>query len=371
MQKYRLKVGLDVDDTLYECNSYALSIINSRHPEDEPITINEITGWGRYGRRADERIALYSDPEFVATQPIIPGAQKFVRELAKHCDVFFITAVPACCMSARAQRLIQDFPEIPPQNIVIGTRKEIMKLDILLDDGAHNISSSKAVYPVLFRKPWNTHLSGLLSVNSYSDFLHLCKMARSSFVEKAPELKGGGVLCLIGPSGSYKTEIAHELTSISDKYEKPMTSTTRPKKDGEEDGNYRFIDEAQFISERDAGHYIETTVYSKYYFGTSAEEISPIVERGHIAVLPIDICGALTIKNLYRHRALLVFTNREKSDVVLDIVGRDIPDDDKMRRILSLDFEYRNAQVCDMELDVSVGPRKAAEEIMAHINGTN
>ncbi len=367
MRKYRLRVGLDVDDTLYECNSYALSIINNRHPDDAPISINEITDWGNSGRRAEERIALYSDPEFVRTQPISLGAKKFVRELSMHCDVFFITAVPAACMSARAERLIKDFPEIPPENIIIGTRKEIMHLDILLDDGAHNIAKSRAAYPVLFRKPWNAHLSGLLSVNSYSDFLHLCKMVRNSFVEKAPDLKDGGVLCLIGPSGSHKTEIAKELTAFSSCYEKPVTSTTRPRKKDEEDGNYRFISEEQFFAERDAGHYIETTVYSKYYFGTSPDEITPIVERGHIAVLPIDICGALTMKNVFRHRALLVFTNRDKSRVVLDIVRRDIPDDDKTRRILSLDFEYRNAEVCDLTIDVEGGAQKAAEQILAHI----
>ncbi len=367
MKKYRLRVGLDVDDTLYDCNSYALSIINSRYPDEKPISINEITGWGHYGRRAEERIALYSDPEFVKNQPILPGAQKFVRELSKLADVFFVTAVPPECMSARAERLVNDFPEIPSRNIIIGTRKEIMQLDILLDDGAHNISQSKAAYPVLFRKPWNAHLSGLLAVNSYSDFLHLCKMVRNSFVEKAPDLTHGGVLCLIGPSGSRKTEIAKHLTQLSPRYEKPVTSTTRPQRENEEGGNYRFISEEQFFSERDAGHYIETTVYSKYYFGTSPDAISPIVDRGHIAVLPIDICGAVTVKNVYRNRALLVFTNREKSEVVLDIIGRDISDDDKMRRILSLDFEYRNAEICDMELDVESGADVAANKIIEYI----
>ncbi|MEE0967844.1 MAG: hypothetical protein U0M06_00530 [Clostridia bacterium] len=367
MRKYRLRVGLDVDDTLYECNSYALSIINSRHPEEEDITLNEITCWGKCGGRADERLALYGDPEFVETQPILTGAQKFVRELSKLADVFFITAVPAQCMSARAERLIRDFPEIPPQNIIIGTRKEIMQLDILLDDGAHNISNSRAAYPVLFRKPWNTHLSGLLSVNSYSDFLHLCKMVRSSFTEKAPDLTRGGVLCLVGPSGSKKTEIAKELTHSLDRFEKPVTTTTRPMREGEGESSYRFVSEKQFLSEQDAGNFIETTVYSKYYFGTSDKEISPIVERGHIAVIPIDICGALTVKNLYRHRALLVFTNREKDDVVLDILRRKIPDDDKMRRILSLDFEYRNAEICDLELDVGDDPCAAAKTIAEHI----
>ncbi len=369
MKKYRLRIGLDVDDTLYECNSYALSIINARYPDEVPITINEITGWGSYGRRADERISLYSDPEFVRTQPVIPGAKKLVRELSRFADVFFITAVPAGCMTARAERLIHDFPEIPPQNIIIGTRKEIMQLDILLDDGGHNIANSRASYPVLLRRPWNTHLSGLLSVNSYTDFLHLCKMIRSSFSEKAPDLSAGGVLCLVGPSGSLKSSIARELTRSYDRFEKPLTSTTRPRRYDEDDDSYRFISEEQFIEERDGGKYIETTVYSKYYFGTSEEEIDPIVERGNVAVIPIDICGALTVKNLYRHRSLLVFTNREKSDVVLDILSRETSDDDKMRRILSLEFEYRNAEICDTELNVGDDPEKAAKKISEIVFG--
>ena len=64
---------------------------------------------------------------------------------------------------------------------------------------------------------------------------------------------------------------------------------------------------------------------------------------------------------------MLVFTNREKSEVVLDIVGRDTTDDDKMRRIMSLDFEYRNAEICDMEVDVESGAANAAKQIIDHI----
>ncbi len=364
MRRYRLRVGLDVDDTLYECNGYALSIINKNHPDEEPVSINEIKGWGNYGRHADERIALYSDPEFVRTQPILPGAQKFVRDLSKQADVFFVTAVPVECMSARAERLVADFPEIPSQNIIIGTRKDVFALDMLLDDGAHNISNSKAVYPVLFRKPWNMDMTGLLAVNGYADFMQLFRMVRNSFIEKAPDLSDGGVICLVGPSGSLKNEIAMEMTKISSDFEKPLTSTTRPKYDGESSKAYRFIDEEQFIKEKDKGDYLETTVYSKYHFGTSKGQLDPIVQRGSYAVIPIDICGALTIRNAYRTQTLMVFVNREKSDVIKNIIGRKSNEDDKVRRIMSLDFEYRNAEICDIELKVNDDPKEAAETLI-------
>jgi type IV pilus assembly protein PilB len=116
-------------------------------------------------------------------------------------------------MSARAQRLVKDFPEVPPEHILIGTRKDMVNLDILLDDGAHNITRTPATYPVLFRKPWNTHLSGLLSVNSYEDFLHLVEMIRHSFVAEKPNLENGGVVCLVGPTGSGKTTTLYAALS--------------------------------------------------------------------------------------------------------------------------------------------------------------
>lgn len=360
MRKYKLRIGLDVDDVLYECNAYALSIVNSHHPDEEPITINEIKGWGEYGRRPKERIALFSDPEFVRNQPILPGAQKFVHELTKFADVFFVTAVPVSCMSVRGERLLKDFPEIPPQNIIIGTRKDVITLDILLDDGAHNISNSKAAYPVLLRRPWNMDMTGLLSVNSYGDFLQLCKMIRNSFNEKESDLTGGGVICLVGPSGSLKNEIAHALTKRP-WYEKPLTTTTRPRRENESEDAYRFISEDEFVKEKDEGKYIEDTVYSRYHFGTSQDEIQPIIDRGHYAVIPIDVCGALSIRNTFKKHSLLVFVNRDKKDVVRDVVDREMDSDDKVRRIMALDFEYRNVEVCDVQINVENDPEEAAE----------
>lgn len=367
MKKYRIRVGLDVDDTLYECNSYAVTIINSRHPDEEPLKVEDIKTWGGSHRHSDERVQLYNEPEFVRTQPITEGAQEFVKKLSEIADVFFITAVPACCMSARAERLIHDFPEIPAENILMGRRKDIIALDIMLDDGAHNISSSRAAYPVLFRKPWNTDLSGLLSVNSYDDFLHFCEMVRNSFSESFPTLGNGGVLCLVGPSGSSKTEIANGLTALKG-FEKPLTSTTRPRRLSEEKGAYRFISENQFIKEMKEGRYVETTVYSGYHFGTSESDIDPIVQRGNVAVIPIDICGAITLKNLYRQRAMLVFTRRERADAIKSIIARDIDIDDKTRRIMSLDFEYRNSEVCDVELSVGDDVDDAIKKIVELVN---
>ena len=362
MRKYRLRVGLDVDDTVYNCNEYALQIVNAKHPENPPFSVNDIRNWGEDVGYLAERVELYNDPEFVRTEPILPGAQEFVHKLCKIADVFFVTAVPPQCMSVRAQRLREDFPEVPVENIIMGTRKDVVAVDILLDDGGHNISNSRAPYPVLFRRPWNTYLSGLLSVNGYDEFLHLCEMILNSFTDAAPDLSRGGVLCLVGPTGSLKNEIAAELTAHPF-FDRVLSTTTRPRR-AKEDKDYRFITEEEFIRERDAGLYVETTVYSGHFFGITGTELEPTLSAGRVAVIPIDICGAVTFKTSYRDRAMLVFMNREKKEVLRDILRRSEAEDDKILRITSLDLEYRNAEICDVELKVGNDPREAAEKLI-------
>ncbi len=364
MKKYRLRIGLDVDDILYDCNGFALERLNSEEGIEPPLTIHDIRSWGEGQSPADGRIRYFSDPAFVSAQPVLKGAKEFVRKLSRVAEVFFVSAVPPACMSARALRLRADFPEVPEHNILLGTRKDLVHLDILLDDGAHNISNSPAVYPVLFRKPWNTHLSGLLSVNTYDDFLHLVEMLRRASAAPDPDLSKGGVICLVGPTASGKNRVAEELVC---RYgmQKPITTTTRARRAEETERDYHFLTEAEFLREQERGVFLETTVYSGAHFGTSAEELDRIVEPGGIAVIPIDICGALTLKNKYRSKAMLVFLRRRRPDVILDIVSRPLDPRDKTCRILSLDDEYRNEELCDLTVSVNHGAAEAAEQIAA------
>ncbi len=368
MKKYRLRIGLDVDDILYDCNGFALARLNAEEGIEPPLTIHDIKSWGEGDSLVDRRIRYFSDPDFVREQPVLCGAHEFVRALSLVADVFFVSAVPPACMSARALRLRADFPEVPAENILLGTRKDLVHLDILLDDGAHNIAHSPAAYPVLFRKPWNTHLSGLLSVNSYADFLHLVEMIRHSFSDSAPDLKEGGVLCLVGPTGSGKNRVARELLSY-DGFEKPITSTTRPRRAEESETDYHFLTEGEFIARAEKGAFLETTVYSGHHFGTEACEIDSILQRGHVAVIPIDICGALTLKNRYRERAMLVFLRRRRENVILDIVSREMNEKDKTCRILSLDDEFRNEELCDLSVNADAPCKELAAQLYEAVCG--
>lgn len=342
MIKQKLKIGFDCDDVLFVCNQFALDKFNEKNGTH--YCIEDIKGWCQEDATFEFRKQCYKDPDFVYAQPLFPGAKEFMKKICKIADVYITTAVPPECMTARAMRINEEFPWIKDDHIILGASKDLYNLDIILDDGSHNIKSSIAKYPVLMRRPWNADLSGVLAVNGYDDFLHLVHLIYESY--STPVLKDGGVICLVGPSGSGKTAIMTELTK-DPAYIKPLTTTTRKKRDGEPSDAYRFVSEDLFIEEMNKGMFMETTVYSGFHYGTSATEINRIIDNNKFAVIPIDICGAIAIKNKYRKKAVLLFVNRKKENVIFEIVSRNVSPEEKTKRILSLDKEYSNRVFCD------------------------
>lgn len=362
MHRNKLRIGVDVDDVLYACNQHAIDLLAIETGLD-PFNIHDVNAWGEVGGILDERLKYFSRADFVESQPILPGAQEFIKKLSTRGEVFIATAVGSSCMTARAERLIRDFPEIPERNIIIASRKDMLSLDILLDDGAHNILGTSASYPVLFRRPWNHHLMGLLAVNHYDDFLRLVDQIAKPFMPEQSDIRHGGVLCLVGPSGSRKTELAETLLA-DPRFEKPVTTTSRMPRDGEQ-GQYHFIDRKTFESDMDAGRFLETTVYGGQYYGATRDELDRIIRAGRIAIMPVDICGAITLKNAYPERCVLVFIDRPRRDVVRAIIEKDCPEDEKVLRILSLDAEYRNRDVCDELVSTRESVSAAADALKA------
>ena len=363
-----LKIGLDVDDVLYLCNQHAIDLL-SQEKKINGLDLYDINSWGvsNINPILDQRIAYFSDPNFVANQPLIEGAQDFVSKLCKKGEVFFVTAVGKDCMNERARRLIKDFPEVPERNIIIGARKDLVRLDILLDDGAHNIIGSNAEYPVLFRRPWNNNLTGLLAVNSFSDFLVLIDQIIGRTETAKQSFADGGLICLVGPSGSKKSELSRLFEKKDMRFVRPSTTTTRAKRTNVEE-RYNFVSKKEFEKGIKEGKFLEYTVYGGNYYGCQAEKIKETTDAGKIAVMPIDICGAIALKNVFKEKCLIVFTDRSRRAVLRSVLNMQCNEDEKMLRILSLDSEFKNKEVSDLVVNMDLGCESAFEEICTYLN---
>ena len=348
MKKY-FKIGLDVDDILFSCNEYAVALANEEYGFVPPMTLEEVQSWGKTGKRTDVLLEYYQREEFVKNQPLLPGAKEFVKELSKRAEVFFVTALPPKLMGIRAARLMEAFPMVPGENIMMGFRKELVNMDMLLDDGGHNISASSSAYPVLMRKPWNRHMTGCISVNNYEEFLTFTDILMNPAAYQWEEREEGRVIALVGPSGSGKTEIMEELVK-GGKALRARSYTTRRRKNGEEEEAYHFVTPEEFDRLEQAGQFFETTRYARNSYGSMIKDIRGILETGKDAVMAVDICGGIALKRAFKKQAFLAFTERPKEELIAAILERDCPREEKIKRILSLDVELRNEEFCDITI---------------------
>ena len=166
----RPSIGIDWDDVTAPFNSIAIRMANEKYHPKEPYRMEEITSWANEGRTSVIK-EFYNDPELYRRQIPTEETKRGIRRLMQIADVFFITAVSPHFMGVRAEQIMTQFPELPPENIILGSAKDRVHFDIVLDDAIHNILESKAEYPVLMRKPWNAKMTGLLSVNTMAECL--------------------------------------------------------------------------------------------------------------------------------------------------------------------------------------------------------
>lgn len=338
-------VILDCDDILYLSNEAALNIQNEKF--GTKFTLEDISCWGLLGNEViDGRIQMFSDPEFVKNQPLYPGAQEFVEELSEIADIRFCTAVPPACMSVRAERIINDF-NANPRQIIITADKSSVQGDYHLDDSAEHILNSSAKHPVLFRRPWNYSVSGVTSVSKFNDFICFIKYVegRVPFIGIPKE---GSFICLVGPSGSGKTELSVEAYKQFG-FRRPKTATTR-KRNHHNNWFYEHIDKKEFLNKLNNNEFVETTVYGGEHYGISKKVLDDFIAKKYTAVIPMDMCGAMAIKNLYPDRTAIVFVEKEKSQLVSALLNKEMPHEEKVLRLLSIDTEMANKQFCDASI---------------------
>lgn len=350
-RRFRLSTALDVDDLLMECIPYAIKLANEKYKFDPPLTIYEVDRWGKLGTRADVIFEFFEDPEFFRTQPVIAGAKEFVRKLSKMTEIFISTAVAPQFMGIRAQRILEEFPEIPADHIYMGSRKDKIDVDILFDDGMHNVFRSNAAYPILLRRPWNEQATGMLAVNSYDAFLKLVEVIINSYAARPAEnrLDKPGVLVLVGPSGSGKTQVAQQVLQRSDAFQKLVSYTTNAAAAAGDDTWYHHVSQAEFHALEESGEMFESTRYGNYCYGSRKSDVEAILASGKHVLTVMDICGAMAMKTHFDN-VVTVYLKREKRDLLADIVSRDISVQDKVNRLLGVEAETQNAQICDYVL---------------------
>lgn len=90
-------------------------------------------------------------------------------------------------------------------------------------------------------------------------------------------------------------------------------------------------------------------MYAGYAYGTKKRDVEEILNAGNYAVLPLDICGAITMKRYYR--TIIVYCKCNKETIIENILNKNITNEEKKLRLLTLEKEMLNERLADLVLD--------------------
>lgn len=353
------KIALDWDDVTAPFNSIAVQMANEKYSylPGYPFTLEDVISWGSYRKDAEVISEFYTDPELYRrqTSQISEEVKKNIRKLMEYADVYFMTAPYIPFMGMRAQQIKETFPELPDNRIILGAAKHLVHFDIILDDNICNVLESPAEFAVLMRKPWNSSMTGLLSVNNLDEFVSLVEHLLQI---KKPEqdLESARVIALVGPSGSGKNDIAKGLSSLTKLYAHPISYSTK------RDGAHAWMSEEEFKKQ----NFFEHTMYAGNHYGTRKEDISAVLDSGRHAVIPLDMCGAIAMKRVFP--TTIIYIRRGKVSLISDIVSSSLTAEEKTLRILSLEAERKNSAICDFIVD-GTDVAKAVKQIVELTGG--
>ncbi len=333
----RPKIGLDWDDVTAPFNSIAIEMANDKYNIQPPLCLDDIESWANTGRASVIK-EFYNDPALYERQRPTEETKQMIRKLMEIAEVYFITAVAPGFMGVRANQIMEAFPEFSPENIILGNAKNLVQFDIILDDAIHNVLETPATYPVLMRKPWNSKMTGLLSVNDITEFVYLVEQIISASLYKSKSIIKPSVIALVGPSGSGKTELSDRLCR-QPQFENPRTYCTK------HSSKHRCLTDKEFEEQ----NFFEKTRYAGIQYGTKKEDIESVLESGRNVVMPLDMCGAIAMKRHFP--TVIIYVSRDKELLIRDIIEQDYTVEEKTLRILSIDAEKRNRQICDKVVD--------------------
>jgi 5'(3')-deoxyribonucleotidase len=141
---------------------------------DESITVAELRGkwlWDIVGMERHAALEQYMRSEdFFAVLKVMPHAQRVLRELHQHYDIFIATAameVPTSFV-AKYNWLGEHFPFIPPSHIVFCGDKSILKADYLIDDNPRQLRRFTGE-GILFTAHHNVDVTGFRRVDDWLD----------------------------------------------------------------------------------------------------------------------------------------------------------------------------------------------------------
>ena len=147
---------------------------------------------------------------------------------------------------------------------------------------------------------------------------------------------GGRLIVLSGPSGAGKDAVLAELARVYPNVRRCVTTTTRARRDSEQDGvDYHFVSVEEFRKRAEEDGFLEYAEVHGHLYGTPRRWIEEHLGRGEDVVLKIDVQGAMSVKRAMPRAVLVFLVPPSLEELERRLRSRDTESDEDVARRLS------------------------------------
>lgn len=167
---------VDMDDTIEQLIQAWIRAVNNRY--DRTVAYEDVLSWDMSaafpGLTREEVYAIPMEAGFWKTVEPIPGASEALQRLmaAGH-EIFIVTATEVESVSEKMNEvLFKYFPFLTRDRLIITSRKQMIRGDILIDDGIHNLVGG-SYHKLLMHAPHNqfydAESNGMIRVHNWEE----------------------------------------------------------------------------------------------------------------------------------------------------------------------------------------------------------
>ncbi|GHS86421.1 guanylate kinase [Campylobacterota bacterium] len=140
----------------------------------------------------------------------------------------------------------------------------------------------------------------------------------------------GSLLVVSGPSGSGKSTLCRKICEIYDFARLSISTTTRPPREGEREGeDYFFVEKGEFQSAIERGEFLEWANVHNNLYGTSKRHVLEAIAAQKTVIFDIDVQGQEAIVKLFKGVTTSVFITAPHKTILRDRLikrGSDSPE---------------------------------------------
>ena len=167
---------VDMDDTIEQLLKAWVDNCNRKYGYH--ATIDDVHSWNVTeafpGLTREQVYGITYEPGFWASVDPVPGAAEALQRLiAKGHEIFIVTATEYEHIYEKMHDLLfRYFPFLTWEQVIITSRKQLIRGDVLIDDGPHNLVGGdyiKILYEAPHNRNYDAEANGMIRVKNWDE----------------------------------------------------------------------------------------------------------------------------------------------------------------------------------------------------------